>query len=195
MGGDPTQHLGQWATVGRAEILDASPWLRVWRETVRLPSGATVRDYYALEQPDYVVIFAVTDRGQIPAVWHYKHGPKRINLGLPAGYLRPGEGSLAAAKRELLEECGLAADKWRHLGTYSVDGNRGCGQAHFYMAQDLRKVCEPKPDDLEDVVVTLLDPRELREHLRCGNVATLGAAGAIGLGLNALGPDGLGCQK
>lgn len=37
---------------------------------------------------------------------------------LPAGKLEPGESPLAAAARELAEECGLAASGWRTLGSF-----------------------------------------------------------------------------
>jgi ADP-ribose pyrophosphatase len=37
---------------------------------------------------------------------------------LPAGKLEPGESTVAAAARELAEECGLAATGWRTLGSF-----------------------------------------------------------------------------
>lgn len=37
---------------------------------------------------------------------------------LPAGKLEPGESPVAAAARELAEECGLAASGWRTLGSF-----------------------------------------------------------------------------
>ena len=39
-------------------------------------------------------------------------------IELPAGKLEPGESPLAAAARELAEECGLAASGWRTLGSF-----------------------------------------------------------------------------
>ena len=39
-------------------------------------------------------------------------------IELPAGKLEPGESTVAAATRELAEECGLAADGWRTLGSF-----------------------------------------------------------------------------
>ena len=85
------RELQCWEIVYRQRVLDASPWLQLWTETVRLPDGRLVNDYYRLEQPDYAVVFAVTDAEQVIGLWRYKHGPRNINLGLPAGYLMPGE--------------------------------------------------------------------------------------------------------
>jgi ADP-ribose pyrophosphatase len=39
-------------------------------------------------------------------------------IELPAGKIEPGESSLEAARRELAEECGLAAEDWRELGSF-----------------------------------------------------------------------------
>jgi len=175
-----------WETLRRRQLIDATPWLRLWSETVRLPDGRVIGDYYTLEQPDFVVVFALTDENEVIGIWHYKHGPRRVNLGLPAGYLEPSEDSLAAAQRELLEETGYQADSWQLLGRFTVDGNRGGGQAHIYLARQLRAMAEPNPDDLEEIKLDLITLTELQQHLENGSVATLGAATAIAFGLNVV---------
>jgi ADP-ribose pyrophosphatase len=178
--------LKVWETLHRRQLVDAAPWLRLWVETVRLPDGRIVDDYYTLEQPDYVIVFALTNAQEVIGIWHYKHGPRRVNLGLPAGYVLPFEDALTAAQRELLEETGYQAAVWQLLGTFTVDGNRGGGQAHIYLAEDLRAVTEPDADDLEEIKLDLVSLIELRQHLQTGRVATLGAAAAIALGLNVV---------
>ena len=186
MNHDNGRELRGWEIVHRQQVVDASPWLQLWIETVRLPDGRLVNDYYRLEQSDYAVIFALTEAEHVIGIWHYKHGPRNVNLGLPAGYVMPGEPPLAAAQRELLEETGYEAANWQHLGSFTVDGNRDCGQAHVYLARGLRAVTESDPDDLEEIQIEFISLDDLRLHLQTGRVATLGAAVAIGLGLNAL---------
>ena len=78
--------LQSWQVLKRELSLDCSPWLSLWRETIRLPDGREVDDYYQIEQRDYVVI-AAWENGKVLGLWRYKHGPRRVNLGLPAGYL------------------------------------------------------------------------------------------------------------
>jgi ADP-ribose pyrophosphatase len=86
-----------------------------------------------------------------------------------------------------LEETGYHAESWQHLGSFAVDGNRGAGQAHIYLAQQLRVVASPNPDDLEEIKIDLVNLSDLKQHLQNGSVATLGAATAIAIGLNELG--------
>ena len=183
------KRLACWKSVQRRCILDASPWIRIWIETVRLPDGRLVDDFYQLEQPDYVMVLALTEANEVISIWHYKHGPRNINLGLPAGYVMPTESPVDAARRELLEEAGCEADIWQHLGSFTVDGNRGCGQAHIYLARGLHMVTEPDADDLEEIELDVMSLEDLEQHLRSGKVATLGAAAAIGLGLHVLGKE------
>lgn len=80
--------LREWQVLKRELVLDCPPWLSLWRETIRLPDGREIDDYYQLEQRDYVVI-AAWQNGKVLGLWRYKHGPRRVNLGLPAGIVKP----------------------------------------------------------------------------------------------------------
>jgi ADP-ribose pyrophosphatase len=51
-------------------------------------------------------------------VRQHRPGPGGPVVELPAGKLEPGETVLAAAARELAEECGLSASGWRTLGSF-----------------------------------------------------------------------------
>lgn len=125
--------LRSWNVLNRELVVECAPWLSLWRETVRLPDGREIHNYYQVEERDYVVIAPWRD-GKVFGLWRYKHGPRRVNLGLPAGYIEPGEDPLPAAQREMREEAGLTSLDWQHLGSY-IDGNRSPGtSSHFCSA-------------------------------------------------------------
>jgi ADP-ribose pyrophosphatase len=109
-----------------------------------------------------------------------------VCVNLPAGYLEPGEDSLEAAKRELLEETGYSANEWSFLGAFWEDGNRGCGRAHIYLATGAQRVAEPDSGDLEEMVIDLMTLPDLFEATRRGETPVLGIAAALGLAAEAL---------
>jgi ADP-ribose diphosphatase len=172
-----------WDILERKELLDASPYLKLYRETVQLENGEIIDDYYTIDQRDFTIIFAMVGTIDVLCIRHYKHGAKRVNLGLPAGYIEKGESPLSAAQRELLEETGYSAMEWQPLGTFVVDGNRGCGNVHVFFASELVKIQEPDPDDLEVISLEMISFKSLPDLLAQGEVATLGAAIGIALGL------------
>jgi len=181
---DAAGRLRPWRVLSRELVLDCQPWLGLWREKIRLPDGREITDYYQIDQRDYVLIAAWRDR-KVLGLWRYKHGPRRVNLGLPAGYREPSEDALSAARRELREEARLTSDNWQHVGSYCVDGNRSPASAHIFVAQDCRFV-EPCPsDDLEEQIGEWLTPQQWRDCLAAGSVATLGAAMAVHAGILA----------
>ncbi len=145
-----------------------------------MPDGRIVEDFYGIEMPDYAVVVATTADG-ILVERSYKHGPGRVGLHLPAGYLEPGEDALQAAQRELREETGYAADTWKEVGRFTVDGNRGAGTAHIFHARDARRVAPPSSHDLEQTELDVMPMSVLLDALRRGEVALLGTAAAIAL--------------
>ena len=176
---------GRWETIARREVADVRPWVRLRAEDVRLPDGRVIEGFSTIEMPDYAVVVALTPGGEVVVERNYKHGPRRVCLNLPAGYLEPGEEPLAAARRELLEETGYAAAEWVPLGRFANDGNRGCGTGFFFLARGARPVAEPDAGDLEELAIGLLPLDALAEAVRGGEVAVLSIAAAIGLAVVA----------
>jgi 8-oxo-dGTP pyrophosphatase MutT (NUDIX family) len=171
--------LRPWQVLDRKVLLRVEPWLEVVSETVCVSDGRVVEGYLQVRQRDYVVIVALDARRRIMGLWRYKHGPRRVNLGLPAGYLEEGETALTAANRELREEAGLVARRWRLLGAFTVDGNRSQSRCHIAVAFGCRRIDRATSDDLEEAKEVWLTRRAWQEALLTGSVATMGAAIAL----------------
>jgi ADP-ribose pyrophosphatase len=170
-----------WRVRRRQLELNGDPWLRVWREVLQLPDGREVKHFFTIEMPDYVVIVATTIDERILTLRGYKHGPRRVCLSLPAGFIEPGETPLEAARRELLEETGYVAEHWETLGSFVNDGNRGGGSGHLFLAREARPVAEPNSGDLEAVTVELCALTDLLRAAREGEIGDIPNAAALGL--------------
>ncbi len=96
------------------------PVFSVTLDEVVEPSGVRVRRDTVRHQGS-VVLLVVDDTKKTPRVLllrQYRYPAGQSLWELPAGRIDHGEGELAAAKRELIEETGFRARHWKHLFTY-----------------------------------------------------------------------------
>jgi ADP-ribose pyrophosphatase len=170
----------RWRVTARRRVFLGQPWVAVWREDADLPDGRRVDGFYKLEMPDYAMVVA-RGAGGIVVQQQYKPGAHEVGLSFPAGYIDPGETPLAAAKRELHEETGYVAENWTSLGRFVVDGNRGAGTAHLFLADHARQVEFPSDAESEGIEPFVLPFVQLVHALRQGEVLDLAAATAVGL--------------
>jgi 8-oxo-dGTP pyrophosphatase MutT (NUDIX family) len=75
-------------------------------------------------------------------------------LEIPAGRLDvEGEAPEAAARRELAEELGLAAEHWTRLTTYYSSAGFTNEELHLYLATGLRQVQQPDVEEDERIEI------------------------------------------
>jgi ADP-ribose pyrophosphatase len=183
-------HDPHWKVRARQSELQRPPWLEVFRESIELPDGRVVDDFYSVEMQDFGMVAAFTDSGEVVVERLYRHGPNRVTWSLPAGYVHPGESPLEATARELREETGYEAAEWVATGRFIVDGNRGCGWCNCFVAQGAHRVQAPKSEDLAEVEVSLVPWARLLELLAAGEIMELASAAAIGMACIHLGTQG-----
>lgn len=110
---------------------------QVYRDRVRLPNGKeTTREI--VRHPGSVAMIPRHADGRIVLVRQFRYVAGRELWEIPAGTMdKPGEDTLAAARRELAEEAGLKAQKWTMLGkAYLMPGY--CDELMtFFLAQEL----------------------------------------------------------
>ncbi|MBN1218729.1 MAG: NUDIX hydrolase [Anaerolineae bacterium] len=172
-----------WKTLARKIILNHGQFLTVESHAVELPNGRVISDWPWLVTPDFVNVAVVTDSGQFLCLRQTKYSIKGVSLAPVGGYLEPGEDPLVAAQRELLEETGYVAPDWISLGIYAVDGNRGAGRAHLFLARAAYRVAEPNADDLEEQEVLCLSCAEVETALAAGEFKVLPWSAVMALAL------------
>ena len=172
-----------WKTLSRSIILDFGKFLVVENHAVELPDGRVIPDWLWLNTPGYVNILAVTEDEKCLCFRQTKYAIEGTSLAPVGGYLEPGEDPLVGAKRELLEETGYEAADWTNLGRYCVDGNRGAGIAHLFLAQNARRVGDAESDDLEEQQLLMLSRSEIEAALAAGDFKVLAWATVVALAL------------
>jgi len=172
-----------WKTLARHTILKHGKFLTVENHTVELPDGRVISDWAWVVTPDYVNVLAVTEDGRFLCFRQTKYAVEGTSLAPVGGYLEAGEDPPAGARRELLEETGYEAAEWISLGRYRVDGNRGAGVAHLFLARGARRIAEVRADDLEEQQLLQLSQPEVEAALAAGEFKVLAWATVVALGL------------
>ena len=171
-----------WSIIDRKKLVD-SPWYKLNIETVRLPSGKVLDDYYVREGMNAVLIVPRTHEGKFLLVRQYKHGAQQSVIEFPAGKIDAGESALIAAKRELYEETGGASSLFVEGPTFFEDPTNSRVKIAIVFADNVTIKHRQHLDDNEDIEVIQLTPDGLRTMLMNNelSVAASVAAGWIAL--------------
>jgi ADP-ribose pyrophosphatase len=108
-----------------------------------------------IRHPGAIVVLAVDDSKGSPWVLlerQFRYAAKAFLWELPAGRIEPGENKLAAAKRELLEETGFTASKWRKALRFYPSPGFLDETMNVFLAQGL-KPGKAQPEEDERIAV------------------------------------------
>ena len=150
-----------------SELVYTGDYLKVYRDTVSLPNGASsYREY--LKHPGAVMIIPVFDNGDVLVERQYRYPMRKVFVEFPAGKKDAGEAPLETAQRELLEETGYTAQNYTHITDIHNALAYSDEVIHFYIAEDLHDSGQQKLDDNEFVQVMRVPLVELMNWIRQG---------------------------
>ena len=167
-----------WEIISREEVLD-SQWYRVFKESVRLPSGRVLDDYFVRDCINSVLIVPRLVDGNFLMTKQYKHGARKVVLEFPAGRIDDDEDVVSAAKRELREEAGADAIALEMGPVFFDDPTNSRGKTFIVFAEGVRQIYQQKLDENEDIQIVSITRQELQQSLLSGllQVAASVAAG------------------
>lgn len=139
-------------------------------DIVRSPRTSLEHDFYIIESNNWVNIIPLTSDHQVVMVRQYRHGSGKVTLEIPGGLVDSGDTPKKAAARELLEETGYQAKKWLKIGVVNPNPALFNNRCYTFLARDIRKVADLKPDQTEDIEVVLVPLSEIPEWIRTGKI-------------------------
>jgi ADP-ribose pyrophosphatase len=129
------------------ETLHRGRKIQVAVDTQTQPDGTVIRRDVILH-PGAVVILPVIDAGHVCLLRNHRFVVEETLWELPAGTLEPGEAPEIAAPRELLEETGYTAGKWRKIAEFYVSPGVMNEKLHLFVAEDLTPgLARPEADE------------------------------------------------
>ncbi|MFN0206366.1 MAG: NUDIX hydrolase [Planctomycetota bacterium] len=142
----------------------------VARAKLRFRNGKNATHELVIHQG--AAVFApIPAPGRILLIRQYRHACGGHIWEIPAGRMERGEHPLATAKRELAEECGLAAKKWRKACAFYPAPGYTTEIMHLYFAYHLHKdTTGAEKDDDEEIVMKEFSVKELDNMIKAGKI-------------------------
>lgn len=146
-------------------------------ETLEYQNGrsSTHRNVY---RKTAVSIFPLTDTNKLCLIKQYRYMLNTTILEAPAGFREEGESALKTAQRELREETGIIAKKWKELLTVDAAGSVVVWQQPLFLAQELTFEKDQKEDG-EEISLVKIPLEEGVERILSGEIKT--ASSIIGI--------------
>ena len=116
------------------------------------------------------VILAVDSKHRVLLVRQFRLPAGSALWELPAGRLDPGETPLKAARRELQEETGFKAKKWKKLVSFYASPGFVAEKMNLFLATDLI-AGKAEPMDDERIETRWFTARELDAMIQSGKIA------------------------
>ena len=166
------------AVVEKAQLISSvtvyqGPLFRIQHDKLIEPDGLkSERD--VIRHNGSVVILAMDTSKSKKNPWivierQYRHAANQYLWELPAGKLDAGEESLAGAKRELAEETGYSAKKWKPLVTYYASPGF-LGESMIVFQAEGLVVGDARPEEDEKIEFRLVKLNEVLKMIDKGEI-------------------------
>ena len=140
----------RWTRLATRDII-RDRWARLRADRVEIAPGKILDPFYVLEEHEWVHTLAFNRDRHLLLVRQYRYPADAFTWELPGGMADPGEDLLAAAQRELREETGATAPRWRPIASAFPNPARQTNRVHAYLAEDAAVTAAPQPDASESI--------------------------------------------
>jgi 8-oxo-dGTP pyrophosphatase MutT (NUDIX family) len=156
-----------WQTVSSEQVYD-NPWIQVREDRVIRPDGEP-GVYGVVHYKNISVGVLPIEEDHIYLVGQYRYPLQSYSWEIPEGGCPEGEEPLLAARRELKEETGLEARRWRRLGEAYLSNSVADEYAVWFLATGLVPG-DSRPEGTERLSVRRVPLREALDMALGGEI-------------------------
>ncbi len=157
-----------WTTLKSEKIYD-SPWIGLTKHDVLNPNG-NPGAYSVVHFKNLAIGILVLDKDYNTwIVGQYRYPIEEYSWEIPEGGGKRDIAPLDSAKRELLEETGITANKWTKIQEMYLSNSASDEFCILYIAQDL-SFGKSEPEDDEQLEVKKLHFDELYRMVEVGEI-------------------------
>lgn len=152
-----------------SRVAHQNPWFKVHKDRVVRPDGRLGYYHVVETRGPAVFVLARDSKGRFLFVEMFRYPTQRWSVEIPAGNSE-GQPPLAAAKRELREETGYAARRWKKLGKIQSCNGISSESSYIFLAEDLVRL-EDRLDESEGICrLFFWSLAEIRRRVRRGGI-------------------------
>jgi ADP-ribose pyrophosphatase len=156
------------ATILSSTTVYEGPVFGIRRDEVIEPSGVRATRE-VITHPGSVVVLPVLPDGQILLIRQYRHATRQYLWELVAGRIDAGETPKAAAARELIEETGYRAKRFRvFLDVFPTPGF--LEERMFILLAEGLTAGQAEPEEDEKIISRAYNRKQLEEMIRSGKL-------------------------
>lgn len=158
-----------WPLLHEEMVLE-TPVFSVYRQICRSPKDNLDKRFFVLKSLDWAQVLAITEAGEAVLVRQFRQGSRELSLELPGGVVEEGQSPLEAARRELREETGYTAEKWRRLTIFRANPAVRSNRAHLFLAEGARLTEPTEFDENEDLELITVPLSRLKHMVMDGTI-------------------------
>lgn len=126
--------LRQWKKIS-SKLVYSNPWIKIYEDSVLRPDGNQGIYGFMKKKPANFIV-ALDNNDFMYLVVEYRYPIQKSVLQLPGGVIE-NDDILQQAKKELLEETGITAEKWDYFGGFYMAPGHETTFANIWLATNL----------------------------------------------------------
>jgi 8-oxo-dGTP pyrophosphatase MutT (NUDIX family) len=182
--------VGPWRRRSRRTAYE-NPWIRVHHDEVDRPDGSAGIYGVVHFRTQAVGVVAVGDDGRLLLVGQHRYSLDEYSWEIPEGGVDAGESLEEGARRELREETGYDAARWRRLCRITVSNSVTDERGAIFLAEGLTAGVAA-PEATEDLATRWATLDEVLEEIERGEIHDIITIAGVGAYAVRLARDGAG---